>query len=62
MTDHEAMLAIQELLDGQIWTADVLEEIAAVLEPPPARPPRPSPASSAASTSRQARSPSWPAH
>jgi hypothetical protein len=32
MTDHEAMLAIQELLDGQIWTAEVLEEIAAVLQ------------------------------
>jgi hypothetical protein len=32
MTDHEAMLAIQELLDGQVWTAEVLEEIADVLQ------------------------------
>ncbi len=32
MTDHEAMLAIQELLGGQVWTAEVLEEIADVLQ------------------------------
>ena len=32
MSDHEAMLAIQELLDGQAWTAEVLEEIADVLQ------------------------------
>ena len=31
MNDHDAMLAIQELLDGVEWSANTLEEIAAVV-------------------------------
>jgi hypothetical protein len=31
MTDSEAMLAIQELLDGVAWTADLGPEIAAIM-------------------------------
>jgi len=31
MTDHEAMLQIQEALDGREWNADTLETIAAIL-------------------------------
>jgi hypothetical protein len=31
MTTHEAMLAIQEQLDGVEWSAHTLEEIAAIL-------------------------------
>jgi len=30
-TDHEAMLAIQELLDGTEWSADTLDRIAAIV-------------------------------
>jgi hypothetical protein len=32
MTDHEAMLAIQQELDGVEWTADTLECIAEILQ------------------------------
>jgi len=32
MNDHDAMLAIQELMDGVEWNADTLKEIANVLE------------------------------
>ena len=32
MTDHDAMLAIQELLDGVEWTPDTLEQIAEIME------------------------------
>jgi hypothetical protein len=31
MNDHEAMLAIQQALDGVEWTADTLECIAEIL-------------------------------
>jgi hypothetical protein len=31
MFDHEAMLAIQQELDGVEWTADTLERIAEIL-------------------------------
>jgi hypothetical protein len=31
MTDHDAMLAIQELLDGIEWTPSTLDSIAAIL-------------------------------
>lgn len=31
MDDHEMILRIQELLDGQMWAADTLEEIASLL-------------------------------
>src|SRR4051812_10676038 len=31
MNDHDAMLAIQELLDGVAWDADTLESIARIL-------------------------------
>jgi len=31
MTDHEAILAIQELLDDVEWTADTLDAIAEIL-------------------------------
>lgn len=31
MSDHEIVLAIQELLDGQEWTDDTLEIIAMLL-------------------------------
>lgn len=31
MNDHDAMLAIQELLDGTEWSADTLEAIADVM-------------------------------
>jgi hypothetical protein len=30
-TDHEALLNIQELLDGNSWTVDTLDEIALIL-------------------------------
>ncbi len=32
MTDHEIVLAIQELLDGTEWSADTLECIAGLLQ------------------------------
>ena len=32
LTDHEAMLRIQELMDGVEWTANTLADIATVLE------------------------------
>jgi hypothetical protein len=32
MTDHEIILAIQEMLDGVVWTPDTLGEIAKLLE------------------------------
>jgi hypothetical protein len=32
MSDHEAMLAIQQELDGTEWTAETLERIAEVLQ------------------------------
>jgi hypothetical protein len=32
MNDHEAMLAIQQELDGVEWTADTLEHIAEILQ------------------------------
>jgi hypothetical protein len=31
MTDHEAMLLIQQLLDGVEWTPDTLDSIAEIL-------------------------------
>jgi hypothetical protein len=31
MSDHEAMLAIQELMDGTEWNADTLEAIAEIM-------------------------------
>lgn len=31
MTDHEAMLAIQELMAGVEWSADTLDRIAAIM-------------------------------
>ena len=31
MSDHEAMLAIQQLLDGVEWSADTVESIAAIM-------------------------------
>lgn len=31
MTDHDAMLAIQELMDGVEWTPDTLDAIAVIL-------------------------------
>ena len=31
MNDHEALLAIQELMDGVEWSPDTLDEIAAVM-------------------------------
>jgi len=31
MNDHDAMLAIQEQLDGTEWTPDTLEEIARIM-------------------------------
>jgi hypothetical protein len=31
MTDHEAILAIQELMDGVEWNGDTLEAIAEIL-------------------------------
>jgi hypothetical protein len=31
MSDHEAMLAIQRLMDGTEWSADTLEAIADIL-------------------------------
>ena len=31
MNDHEAMLAIQELLDGVEWNSDTLPEIAKIM-------------------------------
>ena len=31
MTDHEIILAIQELMDGVVWTADIMAEIANLL-------------------------------
>jgi hypothetical protein len=32
MTDHDAMLAIQELLDGVEWSPNTLSEVAWILE------------------------------
>lgn len=32
MNDHDLLLAIQELLDGQEWTADTLGEIAEMMK------------------------------
>jgi hypothetical protein len=32
MSDHEAMLAIQQELDGTEWTAETLERIAEILQ------------------------------
>jgi hypothetical protein len=32
MTDHDAMLAIQDLMDGVAWTPDTLNEIAQIME------------------------------
>ena len=32
MSEHDALLAIQELLDGVEWTADTLSEIADIRE------------------------------
>lgn len=31
MDDHNAMLAIQELMDGVEWSADTLDEIAQIV-------------------------------
>jgi hypothetical protein len=31
MNDHDALLAIQELMDGTEWSADTLEAIARVM-------------------------------
>lgn len=31
MTDHDLLLAIQELLDGVEWTPDTVEDIASIL-------------------------------
>lgn len=31
MTDYDAMLAIQDLLDGQVWSPDTLEDIAKIM-------------------------------
>jgi hypothetical protein len=31
MTDHDILLAIQELLDGRVWTADTFNAIATLL-------------------------------
>ena len=31
MTDHESMIAIQELMDGVEWTGDTREAIAEIL-------------------------------
>lgn len=31
MTDHDAMLAIQELLDGTEWNSDTLNDIAVIV-------------------------------
>ena len=32
MNDHEAMLAIQQELDGVEWTAETLERVAEILQ------------------------------
>lgn len=32
MSDHEILLAIQELLDGTIWKPETLEKIAKLLD------------------------------
>lgn len=32
MTDHDAMLAIQELLDGVEWNSNTLSEVANILQ------------------------------
>lgn len=32
MNDHDAMLEIQQLMDGEVWTADTLDAIAAILQ------------------------------
>lgn len=32
LSDHDAMLEIQQLMDGVEWNADTLTEIASVLE------------------------------
>lgn len=32
MTDHEIVLAIQELLDGREWTSDTLAAIETILQ------------------------------
>jgi hypothetical protein len=31
MSDHDALLQIQEMLDGVEWTVDMLDEIARIL-------------------------------
>jgi len=31
MTDHDIVLAIQELLDGAVWTPETLNDIASIL-------------------------------
>jgi hypothetical protein len=32
MDDHEALLAIQKLMDGVVWSPDTLDAIASILE------------------------------
>jgi hypothetical protein len=32
MNDHDIVVAIQDLLDGQVWTPDTLAEIAKLLQ------------------------------